>query len=166
MLEEVLERTWVLVNHGNWKLLSPTSVLGMHILSIIHTVGFVSRMQPWESNVLLRPSGWCMWLIPAQASILTFKILTDGCRDRLFLWSLFALHVQSNLEFKNLTCLNSRLISTNTIPQHNDQHSVEGWTRGLRMQDNKDNDEKLKFIPPPVLFFQSFQLKIKQMNIF
>lgn len=39
-----------------------------------------SRMQTWESNVLVKPSGRYMWLTTIKASIYTFKVL-EGCRD-------------------------------------------------------------------------------------
>lgn len=37
-----------------------------------------SRVQPWESNVLLRPSGWSMWLDPLKVTIHTFKSPVAG----------------------------------------------------------------------------------------
>lgn len=39
-----------------------------------------------KGNVLLRPSGLCMWLNPTEASIQTYKILSDQGRDPLVLW--------------------------------------------------------------------------------
>ena len=43
------------------------------------------EMQPRESNVWLRPSGWYATLGPVTASIPTFKSLTGGCGN-LLLW--------------------------------------------------------------------------------
>lgn len=42
-------------------------------------------MQPWDSNVSLRLSGWYMWLKPVKASVWAFKILIGGLRDLLVL---------------------------------------------------------------------------------
>ena len=45
-----------------------------------------SRTQPWDSNVLLRPSGLDTWLNFVKSSMQTFKILAGACGDLLLLW--------------------------------------------------------------------------------
>ena len=93
MLEEVTERTWLPVDtraeageSDNGRFLTPSLVLGMHILLTVPTVGAIPRTQPWESNVLLRPSGLNMWLNPVKGSISAFNILPGRCGDLLVLW--------------------------------------------------------------------------------
>lgn len=54
-----------------------------YMFSTVLTVGAVLRMQPWESKVLLRPSGLYMWLNPIKTSIWTLKIQVGRCRDLL-----------------------------------------------------------------------------------
>lgn len=73
---------------GNWRLLTSPSppILGMYILLTIPTLGAISRMQPWETNVLLRPSELCTWLNHLKASIQPLKVLEGRCRDLFILW--------------------------------------------------------------------------------
>lgn len=52
------------------------SCLGRCALATIPPVGSFSRMQPWESNVLLRPSGLCSDWTPLRPPHKT-KILAD-----------------------------------------------------------------------------------------
>lgn len=67
LLEEVTERmwsaTWLLSwTQGNQRLRSLCPDLQMYVLPMLPTVGPISRTQPWESKVLLRPSGLiCEW---------------------------------------------------------------------------------------------------------
>ena len=72
LLEEVIERTWPPVDprtgHRQSEASHPSPVLGMYVLPTVLALGATSSMQPWESNVLLRPSGLCMWLNPIKAS--------------------------------------------------------------------------------------------------
>lgn len=58
----------------------------MYILLTISTLGAVSVIQPWESNVFMMPSGLNRWLNPVKACIWTFKVLVDRCRNLLMLW--------------------------------------------------------------------------------
>lgn len=55
------------------------SVLGIYIPPIVSIVGAVSRIQSWESNVLLRTSGLTTWLNPSKASMSKFRILAGRC---------------------------------------------------------------------------------------
>ena len=60
VLEEVIKRTRPVdlrARPGNWGLPTPSPFLGMYVLLTIHTVGVVSRTQPWDSHVLLRLTG-------------------------------------------------------------------------------------------------------------
>ena len=52
---------------GIWRLL-PAPALGMYSLPSISTVGALFRRQPWESAVVLRPSGKCPWANPVKAA--------------------------------------------------------------------------------------------------
>lgn len=60
-------------------------VLEMCIVPTVLALGAVSRKQPWESDVLLRPFGWYTWLNFVKASIWNFRILLGRCRDLLVL---------------------------------------------------------------------------------
>lgn len=67
-----LIRVWWI---AKWTLtLSP--VLGMYVLLTVPQWEPFSRIQPWKSNVGLRPSGWYVGLNSAENSLWTFKILT------------------------------------------------------------------------------------------
>lgn len=55
---------------GNRRLLTPSLVLGMYILSTIPILA--PRMHPWESNVLLKPPGLYLWLNSVKASNINF----------------------------------------------------------------------------------------------
>lgn len=46
---------------GNRRRLTPSSVLGKYALPPLPTVGAIPRTQPWESKVLLKPSGIQDW---------------------------------------------------------------------------------------------------------
>ena len=45
---------------------TPSPVLGLSVL-LTPMLAAISRMQAWENNVLLRPSGWYMWPNPGKA---------------------------------------------------------------------------------------------------
>lgn len=64
---------------------SPTLVFEMYVLPIVPILDATSGTQPWERNVLLRPSGLYLWLNPVKAFIQTLKILAGRCRDLLVL---------------------------------------------------------------------------------
>ena len=57
------------LDRGNWRLLTPSPVLGRYTRPTVPTVAAVPRMHPWESKVLLRPSGLNMRLNSIKASI-------------------------------------------------------------------------------------------------
>lgn len=61
-------------------------VLGMYVLHTVPVLGVASRMQRWENNVLLKPTGLYMWLNPIEASTETLETLAGRCRDLLILW--------------------------------------------------------------------------------
>ena len=47
MLEEVIERTLTCeLDLGNWRLLTPSPVLGMYVLPTVLIAGAISRTQP------------------------------------------------------------------------------------------------------------------------
>ena len=91
LLEEVMERTWPLDDQtagpSNWRLLTPPPPWPPLPPSWECTFcppfpqwELVSRRQPWQSKVLLRPSGQCTWLNPFKASLYV-KILAGAGRD-------------------------------------------------------------------------------------
>lgn len=91
LLEKVIEKIWPQVYPcaGPRQLeepLTPSPVLGMYVLVIISILGNVSRIQSWESNVSMWPSGLNRWLNPGKASIEMIKDLVGRCRDLLILW--------------------------------------------------------------------------------
>ena len=96
LLISVYRFGWSFVGEGHWEDMAagprhseaphPLSILEIYVLLTIPIVGATSRMQPWESKVLLRPSGLNIWLNPVKASIYTFKILVGRCRDLFILW--------------------------------------------------------------------------------
>lgn len=59
---------------------SASLVLEMCLPPTIPPPGAVPRTQPWETNMVLRPSGWLMWLNLVK---MDFKILVGRCRDLL-----------------------------------------------------------------------------------
>ena len=68
ILEEVMERMWPTtltheLDSGNQRLLTHYSVLRMYVTCTVPTAKAVF-MQPWVSNVLLRPFRWYTWLNP------------------------------------------------------------------------------------------------------
>lgn len=56
--------------------LSP--IFGMYLLPTTLTSGVISRMQPLETNVLLRPSGLDIWLKPLQDLLLSHILVSSG----------------------------------------------------------------------------------------
>ena len=55
-------------------------LLGIYILPTIFIAGVIAGMQPSESNVVLRPSGWYTWLNPIKASVHSSKILSPKAK--------------------------------------------------------------------------------------
>ena len=62
---------------GCWRLLTLSPVLGMYVLPTVPTMGAAPRMQPWESNVVLRPH----MTEPSYGLYKIFKVLAGGCED-------------------------------------------------------------------------------------
>lgn len=89
---EVIKKTWPLVHpQAGCRQLEashPLPILRIYVLSSLPTLGAISRMQPCENNVLLRPTGLDMWAGPCWGLYRNFKILAGGCRDLLTLWLL------------------------------------------------------------------------------
>lgn len=54
---------------GTWRLLTLSCILEICVLPAFPALKAASRTQPWETNVLLRPSAWNMWLNPVKAFI-------------------------------------------------------------------------------------------------
>lgn len=54
------------LDSGNWRLFTPSSVLGTYIPP---TLGVVSRIQPWDSQVSLTASVWYTWLNSVKTSV-------------------------------------------------------------------------------------------------
>lgn len=88
-LDEVFKRMWPPVNPQAgprwWSLSPPFLCLECRVHPPYSQLDPFSRMQAWESNELLRPSGLNMWLDQAKVSIYTFKILACDCPDLLIL---------------------------------------------------------------------------------
>lgn len=70
LLEDIPEGTWppanLELNLGNWRLLSPSPVLGMYVLPTVPWREPFSRC--WESK-MWRPPGWYRGLSPVKDSI-------------------------------------------------------------------------------------------------
>lgn len=69
------------LNPDNQKLFICFSVCWEYMHHHLHPVSIarvISRMQPWDSNVLLRSSGWFTWLRSIKASTSILQILVVG----------------------------------------------------------------------------------------
>lgn len=111
MYEEVIQKTWPLVDlwaktqrkGGNQKLLPspPHPWKECSVRSSSHSGRFFPRMQPLESNVLLRPSKGSAWgPNTSKAFIWTSKILAEGYGDLLGLQVLWQASYVSPLAYR------------------------------------------------------------------
>ena len=75
-LERVMEQTWLLVDPwtgpGKLEAPHPLPCPWMGIPLVLPALTSVSRTQPWDSKMLLRPAGWHIGLHPVKSSIWKF----------------------------------------------------------------------------------------------
>ena len=90
LLEEIIKRTWSPTDL--WAGLRhlgapqpPPCSWSVHPAICSYDGNCSKDVQPWESNVLLRPSRLYMWLNPIKASMWTFKILEGRLQNSIHL---------------------------------------------------------------------------------
>lgn len=89
---------------GKKRFLTPSPILGIYIPPTTFIPGAVSRMQPWERKVLLRPSGLNPLTEFSSGLSINFQILAGRCRDLSILWL-----PQTSLTYKFPCLLNLQL---------------------------------------------------------
>ena len=106
VLEKVMKRTWLLIDRlaglGQSGLLTPPLSLECvfhlfpHPLHPTPTLEDALRVLPWESNVLLKPSGWYTWLRTIYGLYRNFEICWLVWRSPHFFFFFFCLRQTSS----------------------------------------------------------------------